>query len=251
MKSYAKLNIFLKIVGTRGSYHEISSRFVLWRQLFDELNFEPADKFELECKHKGQNLEIENNIVLKAFKALGEAGYAHELDEFFSSHKIVLHKNIPMGAGLGGGSSNAAAFLNLANETLNLGISRERLCEIGARVGADVPFFVSGLNAANVSRIGEVIAPFDDELPALEVITPEIFCSTPAVYGEFRANFMHTISPDLAREMSKMTSQKLLETYKNSELNDLYAPCFRIYADLAKFKDMYLSGSGSSVFCLK
>lgn len=247
MKSFAKINIFLKIIGTRANYHEIISRFVLYRRLFDEINFVKADKFSIECNNKS----IENNIILKAKTALENAGFKNELDEFFSSHKVTLSKNIPIGAGLGGGSSNAATFLKMTNEELNLKIPREKLYKIAEQIGADVAFFVSGFEAANVSGIGERIEEFKDEIPSLELFTPEIFASTPAVYGEFRENFMDRMDVNLARKMSNLTSAQLLESYKNSELNDLYAPCFKIYPQMQKYQDMFLSGSGSSVFCLK
>jgi len=251
MKSYAKINTFLKIVGTRANYHEIASRFILTREIYDEISFEKASEFSLICMQNGRETRIENNIILKAMNALKSAGFAHEIDEFFSSRKILLQKNIPMGAGLGGGSSNAATFLKMANDELNLKISSERLREIGAKVGADVPFFVSGFEAANVSGIGEIIEPFEDEIPSFSVFTPNVFCSTPAVYGEFRANFMQNIDENLARKMLKTTSRELLENFGNSVLNDLYAPCLKIYPAMGKFGDKFLSGSGSSVFWVK
>ena len=88
MKSYAKINSFLKIVGTRGNYHEIVSRFVLRSEIYDEIFFEKSSGFALEC----DNENIENNIVLKAKFELEKAGFKNELDEFFASHKIVIKK---------------------------------------------------------------------------------------------------------------------------------------------------------------
>ena len=247
MKSYAKINSFLKIVGTRGNYHEIVSRFVLRSEIYDEIFFEKADVFALEC----DNENIENNIVLKAKFELEKAGFKNELDEFFASHKIVIKKQIPLGAGLGGGSSNAATFLKMANEELNLKLTRENLMKIGANIGADVAFFASDFNAANVGGIGEIISEFNDEVPEVKILTPGVFCSTPAVYGEFRANFMDSIDVNLAAKMREMTTVQLLERYENRKLNDLFAPCFKIYPQMDKFRDFFLSGSGASVFFLK
>lgn len=244
MKSFAKINIFLKIVGTRANYHELISRFILVDEIYDEIWFEKSEKFKLVC----DSVDIKDNIVLKAKKALEDAGFKNELDEFFSSHKIVLKKNIPMGAGLGGGSSNAAAFLNLANSELNLKISKERLYKIAESIGADVAFFVSGFKSANVSGIGEIVKEFDDEIPKIKIFTPDVFCSTPEVYKEFRRNFMDKIDTNLANKMQHIKSSELLATYKNDVLNDLYAPCFKIYNDMKEYKDMFLSGSGSTVF---
>lgn len=247
MKAYAKINVFLKVVGTRGGYHEIASRFVLRRELFDEISFERASSFALEC----DAAQIADNIILKAKVVLEQAGFARELAEFFSSHKIVLKKHIPIGAGLGGGSSDAAAFLRLANEELSLKISRERLTEIAQNIGADVAFFVSGLEAANVRGIGEIIEPFEDRLPAIEILTPAIFCSTGAVYNEFRASFMQNINAAQAQEMLRLSSEQLLARYDGFRLNDLFAPCIKLYPQMSRYRDMFLSGSGSSVFFLK
>lgn len=247
MKSFAKINVFLKVVGTRGNYHEILSRFVLCEQLFDEIYFERSNSFAIECDNK----EIKDNIIQKAIDELKKAGFSNELDEFFSSHKIIINKQIPIGAGLGGGSSNAATFLLMVNDELNLNIKRENLMQIASKIGADVTFFVSGYRAANVSGIGEIIEEFDDEVPNLNIFTPNVFCSTPMVYQEFRSNFLQYIDVNAAKKMQNLKSKELLEIYKNEELNDLFAPCFKLYPHMNEFRDKFLSGSGSSVFSVK
>lgn len=247
MKSFAKINVFLKVVGTRGNYHEILSRFVLCEQLFDEIYFERSNSFTIECDNK----EIKENIIQKAIDELKKAGFSNELDEFFSSHKIIISKQIPIGAGLGGGSSNAATFLLMVNDELNLNIKRENLIQIASKIGADVAFFVSGYRAANVSGIGEIIEEFDDEVPNLNIFTPNVFCSTPMVYQEFRSNFLQYIDVNAAKKMQNLKSKELLEIYKNEELNDLFAPCFKLYPQMNEFRDKFLSGSGSSVFSVK
>ena len=247
MKSFAKINVFLKVVGTRGNYHEILSRFVLCEQLFDEIYFEKSNSFAIECDNK----EIKENIIQKAMDELKRAGFSNELDEFFSSHKIIINKQIPIGAGLGGGSSNAATFLLMVNDELNLNIKRENLMQIASKIGADVTFFVSGYKAANVSGIGEIIEEFDDEVPNLNIFTPNVFCSTPMVYQEFRSNFLQYIDVNAAKKMQNLKSKELLEIYKNEELNDLFAPCFKLYPQMNEFRDKFLSGSGSSVFSVK
>ena len=247
MKSFAKINVFLKVVGTRGNYHEILSRFVLCEQLFDEIYFEKSNSFAIECDNK----EIKENIIQKAMDELKRAGFSNELDEFFSSHKIIINKQIPIGAGLGGGSSNAATFLLMVNDELNLNIKRENLMQIASKIGADVTFFVSGYRAANVSGIGEIIEEFDDEVPNLNIFTPNVFCSTPMVYQEFRSNFLQYIDVNAAKKMQNLKSKELLEIYKNEELNDLFAPCFKLYPQMNEFRDKFLSGSGSSVFSVK
>lgn len=244
MKSYAKINVFLKIVGTRGVYHEIFSRFVRFDGLFDELSFESSDKFSLES-----NVKIDQNIILKAKNELEKAGFKNELDDFFKNHKIVLYKNIPMGGGLGGGSSNAATFLKLANSELNLKISVDSLAKIGARVGSDVPFFIYDFIAANVSGIGEIVEEFGDEVPNLELFYSDIFCSTPEIYAEFRNSFIQNINLDMANKFLNLKSNELLRSFRNYELNDLFLPCTKLYKNLSKKSEgRFLSGSGSTMF---
>ncbi|MGH1600416.1 4-(cytidine 5'-diphospho)-2-C-methyl-D-erythritol kinase [Campylobacter majalis] len=246
MKSYAKINIYLKITGARGDYHELSSRFVKFYPLYDELEFEPSQNFEIKS-----NINIQGNIILKALDILKQSGYKNELDEYFKSHKIILTKRIPMGAGLGGGSSNAATFLRLANEKLNLKINTHDLAKIGAKIGSDVSFFVYDYNSADVSGIGEIVNEFDDNVPQLQIFTPEIFCDTPSVYKQFRSNFMHKIDVNLAKKLSKMKSDEILATFNQDALNDLYAPCISLYPKISEYKDMFLSGSGSTLFKVK
>ena len=145
MKSYAKINVFLKIIGTRGGYHEILSRFVLIDEIYDEIEFVNCEKFAREnkseiCIQSDRKIPGEN-IIKKCALELKKLGFGAKIDDFFASHKIKITKNIPMGGGLGGGSSNAATFLREINRELNLEISRENLMQIGAKIGADVPFF--------------------------------------------------------------------------------------------------------------
>ena len=250
MKSFAKVNVFLKIVGLRGNYHELASRFVLLEDIFDEIEF---------IKFNGDgNLQIRSNkeilgknIITKAYEKLCECGFGNVLSEFFKSHFINLQKNIPMGGGLGGGSSNAATFLKMINEAANLKISRENLVKIGASVGADVPFFLSGAKSANVAGIGEIIDEFDDSVPNLKLCLKDISCDTAKVYNEFRANFLGIIDKKFADSLLNLKSCDIVNEFKNYELNDLLKPCLSLYPSLQICDDEFLSGSGSSCFKVK
>lgn len=250
MKSFAKINIFLKITGLRGNYHELASRFVLLEDIYDEIEFiKTNDKFaNLQiCTNK----EIKGkNIIQKAYDKLCEFGFENELKEFFSSHFINLKKQIPMGGGLGGGSSNAATFLQMLNKELNLKISKENLMQIGAKIGADVPFFLSGFKSANVAGIGEKITEFDDEVPNFKLSLKNISCDTAKVYDEFRANFLK-FDIKFANLLLNLKSSEILSQFKNYELNDLLRPCQNLYPNLQICDDEFLSGSGSTCFKVK
>lgn len=250
-KAYAKINIFLKIIGTRGNYHEIQSRFILVDHLFDLLYFaekQTKDTFEL---HGAFGCELSKNTIYKAYMALCDAGFKEELDALFGTYAIVVEKNIPSFAGLGGGSSDAATFLHMVNDQAGLKLSDERLAKIGIDVGADVPFFVYHYKSANVSGIGEIVKKFDEELLDIEVFTPDIQCNTGAVYKAFRENC--TIDLKLSDKMSNMKSRELLKTYADTELNDLLKAALKIDKRLEKHrkKDWFFSGSGSSFFKLR
>lgn len=242
MKSYAKINIFLKITGFRGNYHELKSRFILYKELYDEIDL--VDRI-------GDGLIIDNpfddNIIFKVYNFLENLGFANELGEFFKNHQVKLIKNIPAGGGLGGGSSNAAAFLHLVNDRLNLNLSKDKLMQIAHNIGADVAFFVSKFKAANVSGIGEIVEEFDDDIPNLDIITSPIFCSTPKVFNQYRANF-NGFDENLARDLKKLKSSEILVNFTNIELNDLLKPCQQIYHELDIANDEFLSGSGSTKF---
>ena len=248
-KAYAKVNIFLKITGKRGEYHEILSRFVLVNDLYDTLTFVPkkGDDFVIEGDF---NCETEQNTIYKAFRALLEATRSQSLKRLMQSHAVKVDKKIPSFAGLGGGSSDAATYLLMCNEVLHLGLSRDELAAIGAKVGADLPFFVYGYQSANVSGIGEIVKAFDEPALSIKTVTPRIEISTPKVYRAFREHFYKELGEEEQARLSNMRSLEVLEKMTPTEANDLFAPALMLYPDLEKHQreGWFFSGSGSSFF---
>jgi 4-diphosphocytidyl-2-C-methyl-D-erythritol kinase len=152
--AFAKVNYALEVRGLRDDgYHEISSVFQSV-SLADELEIERSGGgFELIFEPDGVEVgPLEENTVYKAWALLWEAS-GHELPA-----RIRLHKKIPAGAGLGGGSADAAAVLVGMNELFDLGLEIEDLRRLGARIGADVPFCLSGGTALG-EGVGEVLTP--------------------------------------------------------------------------------------------
>jgi len=220
--------------------------------LYDTMWFEPsaAGTFEIvgdfEC-------ELEQNTIYKAYKALVHHFPRKEIVEFVKTNKVVVYKNIPAFAGLGGGSSNAATFLLMLNKELKLGLSTEELSRVGMDVGADVPFFLSGHTSANVSGFGEVIEPFEEESLKLKLVTPEdIQCSTVGVYKSFRKNFADTMekNAEVAQALVSQKSREILENNTPEFLNDLLPAALKLYPDLYLYKKegYFFSGSGSTFF---
>ena len=245
-KSYAKVNIFLKIVGLRDNYHLIASRFVRVKNLFDTISFikKDVDNFSIEGNF---SCILEKNTVYKAYKELEKFD---EVKEFFKKNIVKIDKNIPEFAGLGGGSSNCATFLNMVNIACNLNLNKEELAKIGSNIGADVPFFVYEFDSANVSGIGEIVEEFKEELVDIEVITPKIACDTGKIYKNFREKFYKELNKDEVKELFVTNSKDILKKFSINEANDLYFSALDLNQDLKKFEkdNWFFSGSGSSFF---
>ncbi len=249
-KAVAKVNIFLKITGTRGEYHEIISRFMRVESLYDTLTFKEKSSNE-PFKIIGEfTCKLEANTIYKAYIALQEACHSKKLEDFFLTHSVIVEKRIPAFAGLGGGSSDAASFLLMCNEMFSLGLSNEQLSNIGLKVGADLPFFISGYSSANVSGIGEIVEEFHEAHLELSTTTPAIEISTPAVYKSYREHFFNPISTDEATKLAQMSSKEILATLSIDEANDLFKPALKEYPELKLHvnNNWFFSGSGSSFF---
>ncbi len=253
-RAFAKVNIFLKITGTRGVYHEIISRFMKVENLYDTLEFvkkEDTDAKANEFKIIGEfSCEVKQNTIYKAYFALKEFTNSQKLEELMRDYAIKVTKNIPAFAGLGGGSSDAATYLKMCNSVLDLGLSLNELATIGLKVGADVPFFIYGYDSANVSGIGEVVEEFKEPLLKIETFTPKIEISTPRVYTIYREDFFAPIDGFETQKLKGMRSLEALSSMSATEANDLFKPAIQEYKELKEhFKAGYFfSGSGSSFF---
>jgi 4-diphosphocytidyl-2-C-methyl-D-erythritol kinase len=159
MRALAKLTRSLRITGVRpDGYHELDAEMVTV-DLADELTFEEGDGLEVTGPAAG-GVPVEGNLVQRALEAAGRRA------------RVRLHKVIPAGAGLGGGSADAAAVLRWA------GIDD---LAVAASLGADVPFCLVG-GRARIGGVGEVVDPLPDEDLVFTLLTPPLHVSTPAVY---------------------------------------------------------------------
>ncbi|WP_419673187.1 4-(cytidine 5'-diphospho)-2-C-methyl-D-erythritol kinase [Aliarcobacter butzleri] len=245
-KSYAKVNIFLKIANKRDNYHELVSRFVRVHSLYDKISFIKSKREAFEiignfgCK-------METNTIFKAYELIKSY---KGVEDFFQEYSVEVEKNIPEFAGLGGGSSNAATFLIMANKYCKLNLSKDDLCKIAVKIGADVPFFVYEYDSANVTGIGEIVEKFDEEILNIETVTPNIKCNTGEIFKIFREKFYKEISKEEANKLLSMKSVDILKHFDIEDANDLYKSALSLYPQLGDYekKDWYFSGSGSSFF---
>ena len=253
IKAHAKVNIFLKITGYKDGYHTLLSRFVRVEELYDTLTFVPCEceTFTIEgC----EGVPLKSNTIYKAYKALNDHTGDLDILNFFYTHKVVVNKRIPSQAGLGGGSSDGAAFMRLVKEVCNLMVSTKELANIGSTIGADLPFFIYNYPSANVSGFGEVVEAYEEEPLTLELYTPDISCDTSVVYKTFKQHLLKDITVCSFFGWDNIDSKTLLETIADPILlNDLYAASLIAYPklkDVAK-KDWFFSGSGSTFFKLQ
>ena len=228
-KSYAKVNIFLKIAGKRDNYHLLVSRFARVKNLYDTVEFIEGsyDTFILEGKF---GCPITSNTIYKAYMKLKE--YSLNVEEYFKMHKVYVDKNIPEFAGLGGGSSNCATFILMVNDVCNLNLSKDELSKIGASIGADVPFFIYEYDSANVTGVGEIVKEFKEEPLEIYTITPKVQCDTGKIFKEFRDKFYSEVSKEESIKLQNMKSKDILKTLNQKEANDLYAPSSSVYGEL-------------------
>jgi len=253
IQAHAKVNIFLKITGYKDGYHTLISRFVRVDDLYDTIEFIPSEceSFTIEgC----DDVPLGNNTIYKAYKALNEHTGDLDILNFFYTHKVVVTKRIPSQAGLGGGSSDAAAFMRLVKEVCKLMISTEELAKIGSSIGADIPFFIYNYSSANVSGFGEVVMPFEEPPLKLELFTPDIGCDTAEVYKKFHKYLLRNVDPTTFFGWERMDSRTLLKLIADPvALNDLYPAALASCPELEKqdTKGWFFSGSGSTFFRFK
>ena len=266
-KSYPKINLYLHILGkTASSYHLLRSRFVrVVGDLYDEITISQASKDSVLGNFP---CAVEDSSVYRALRALRSIDGVR-----FPPVRIEVCKHIPSGAGLGGGSSNAGVVLAALISRYGAEFKGEAkqmhtyftspkspksplptaLGDLAKSIGADVAFFVSQVDCAEVSGIGECIEPCDtalSDIARFHIYTPKIACDTAQVYRHYAAT--STPNPH-ARDLSTLSNAAILASGDMASLNDLFAPACSLYKELESVaKELgsgwYFSGSGSSFF---
>ncbi len=259
-KSYPKVNLFLKIVGIRENYHLIFSRFLRVKSIYDEIKFIPHQDIDNHGKLNivgNFNFPTEQNIIYKIYKILySKLDIKNRilLADFFDNYQVEVIKRVPMMAGLGGGSSNGATFLNMLNDTLNLNLEINQKISIVREIGSDIPFFLYDIESANVTGVGEIVEEtiLKENNLNIEIYTPDINCNTGAIYREFRTNFFKITNLNDIKDWKYMSSTTLFKELVNKRdyANDLFNPAKNICPDLENFAQsgFLFSGSGSSFF---
>ncbi|MBU2099014.1 MAG: 4-(cytidine 5'-diphospho)-2-C-methyl-D-erythritol kinase [Gammaproteobacteria bacterium] len=231
----AKLNLFLHITGRRtDGYHLLQTVFQLL-DYGDELSFSLRDDDLIRLHCDNPELSGDNNLVMRAALMLRDHCDCHQ------GVDIELIKHIPAGAGLGGGSSDAATTLVALNRLWQCGLSQQQLAGIGLNLGADVPVFVNG-RSAWAEGVGEQLTPVP--LPALYylVLTPACHVSTSAIFSH----------QELTRDTRPIKMAAFLAGQSRNDcemlVRTLYPEVNAALEWLGKFAPARMTGTGSSVF---
>lgn len=245
-KSYAKINLILDVIEKRqDGYHNIDG-IMQMIDLYDEVEVKISDKFEITSNSKDIPLD-EKNLVYKVYKALKEK---YKFNERFS---ILIEKNIPVSAGIAGGSTNSAVVIEMIDEILGLNMSLDDKKQIGKSVGADIPYLLVG-KTARTRGIGDELEILDS-LPTTDILIVNngVEIATPYVYS----NIVPSGNSDRI--------DKLINVYKNKNYDEFFKGLYNVMEkvsisycpEIQDIKDkMYefncikslMSGSGPTVF---
>lgn len=253
----AKLNLFLHVTGRRtDGYHLLESLFV-FTDFGDVISIEPAETLSLTIDGPFAATitaePIEKNLIYRAALLLKNK-YA-----VTQGAHIVLTKQIPIGAGLGGGSSDAAGVLKGLNQLWHLNLSGETLCDIGLSLGADVPACIVG-KPAMVSGIGEIIEPIDLPATPLSVllINPNYPLSTQSVFQAYKKSNVPFTVP--SKQRAELTDSESLFNHLTKNKNDLEPAAISLFPEIQVLIETLqqqagcelarMSGSGSTCFGL-
>ena len=242
-----KINLGLRVIRKRNDgFHDLES--VFYPLLFNDALevIQASDKSELAVNFTFSGLtidgKIENNLCVKAYELLKK-----DFSQL-TALQLHLHKAIPIGSGLGGGSSDGAFTLKLLNQKFNLGMSTGQLLDYALELGSDCPFFIINKPSIATGR-GEILEtiPLDLSSYKIVIVYPGIHISTEWAFGQLGK----------ASDTCKVSDTLPIETWKEELKNDFEEPVFNKYPEIQKIKeDLYntgaiyasLSGSGSTVY---
>lgn len=194
VKAPAKVNLYLDVIGKDpvDDYHLISTIIARVANLCDEITIEPLDGHfqilvEIDPSSKYSAPDGEDNICFKAANLLKqeaiESGIFMDLEKKLTAIKIILKKNIPVQAGCGGGSSDAAAVIKALNKLWNLNFPPKKLKDIAAKISMDSAFFIEGSKYAYCTHFGEIIEPLESEIKLnIEIIDTGVEVETASAY---------------------------------------------------------------------
>jgi len=248
MNSYlsnCKINLGLQVLNKRSdNFHNISSIFVEL-ELSDNLSFKKSNNFIITSNNK-ELAQLETNTIIRSYNEMKAISKVNQ------PYSIHLTKNIPMGSGLGGGSSNAATTLKVLNKLWNINLSDNKLIKIASKIGSDVPFFINGKNqyiegtGNNLSLLSELrLSQY-----YILIINPNIHIDTSWAYESLKKGLEVPARYPKFLDSNNQVNWKLLKNDFENVVFSAYPEISRIKEKLISRKVLYagLSGSGSTVY---
>ncbi|CAM7764581.1 4-diphosphocytidyl-2-C-methyl-D-erythritol kinase [Enterobacter sp. NFR05] len=237
----AKLNLFLYITGQRADgYHTLQTLFQ-FLDYGDTLSFEPRTDGVIRLLTPIEGVPDEENLIVRAARLLMQQAQKTGRLPAGSGADIQIDKRLPMGGGLGGGSSNAATVLVALNHLWHCGLSVDELAELGLTLGADVPVFVRG-HAAFAEGVGEILTPVEPEEKWYLVAHPGVSIPTPTIFRD----------PELPRNTPKRSIETLLKCEFSNDCEVIARKRFRKVDEaltwLLEYAPSRLTGTGACVF---
>ncbi|SFC48971.1 4-diphosphocytidyl-2-C-methyl-D-erythritol kinase [Parapedobacter composti] len=241
----AKINIGLQVLNRRDDgYHNLETVFYPLK-LYDALEIVEAGKLQFSVSGVPIPADGRDNLCVRAYRLLQDV---YDLPPVH----IYLHKVIPIGAGLGGGSADAAFLLKLANQQFGLRLDEPALISYARQLGADCPFFIRNTPVL-ATGIGDIFNQVQVDLSPyhLVLVKPDVYVSTATAYG--------TVSPEPASKHLAAAIMQPVETWRDTIFNDFEPGIFARYPEIAAIKALLyeqgavyaaMSGSGSSVYGL-
>jgi len=231
----AKLNLFLHVTGRRTDGYHLLQTVFQFIDYTDLLDFTVRADGKLLRNSNYANIKIEDDLIIRSAKTLqGESGCN-------LGAEIHVHKRIPLGSGLGGGSSDAATTLIALNQLWDLGLSKERLAKIGLGLGADVPVFVHG-RAAWAEGVGEILTPIEPKEYWYLVICPGCHVPTTEIFN----------SVDLTRNTPAITIRDFLTSGGRNDCEPVVRHRYPQVAEamdwLGQHADARMTGTGSCIY---
>ena len=231
----AKINLFLHITGQRSDgYHELQTAFQ-FLDYCDQLQFEVTERTAIHLLTPIAGVDNKNNLIVRAATMLQQHAQIKQ------GVDIALEKHLPMGGGLGGGSSNAATTLVALNKLWNCQLSTDDLAQLGLILGADIPVFIHG-SAAWAEGVGEILTPISPPEPWYTVIIPDCHISTAKIFS----------SPELTRNCEPITISRFLSGEGRNVCEDVvkkhYPPVSEALEWLAQYAKPRMTGTGACVF---
>jgi 4-diphosphocytidyl-2-C-methyl-D-erythritol kinase len=231
----AKLNLFLHVVGRRADGYHLLQTVFRFVDHSDRLRFAPRDDGDVILLNPLPGVAPENDLTVRAARRLQAASGCRK------GVTISLEKRLPLGGGLGGGSSDAATVLLALNRLWQLDLPRQRLQEIGLRLGADVPVFIFGRNAF-AEGVGETLLAVDIPPAWYVVLEPPVEVATAAIFG----------APELKRDSVAIRAGDWRPGFGRNDLQTVAVARFPAIAGhlrwLAAFGEARMTGSGACVF---